>query len=723
MVPSEKLGRALFAALVLAVCAFFSGAAHSETRAILIGVADYDDASGIADLEGPVNDVLLMASVLNAKGVTDITRLTDGIAGVTRPTRAAILAAFADLTIRARLGDLIYIHMSGHGTRQRDQSGDETDGLDEVFLPSDVLPAERGTGIIRNALIDDEIGAIIDALRAKGADVWFVLDSCHSGSGVRAGETGVRTRFVDPRSLGVGDGRVTAGDQAFDFEQSLSTDLPGGLLAFYSARSDELAREIDFSGDGSGWYGLFTAKLAGRLDGSEGLTYRRLFQAILADLADADIPASARLQTPSWEGTFIDAPVLGGSAALGIRQYQFRLDEVFAGRVHGIRPGAVLSLHTDATDPEDRSLGLAQVTDVEALRAYVAPVDVTCRALADALCPRSGTLPNEAKFARIVASPMDLLIRFSPVLDPDTGMPTSAKMPAVEAFEALVRQAPERWTINRDSHDILVSLAGDGLRFSRAPGETGLVSQATPDSLRAVMTRIEQAERLAAALDAISDAPALFARDNPLALQAEVATSAMDDLFEPGMRLDAQTVRRECGSILRGNRFDPFTPIEDTDGALKQCDQVALTAQGTSPGSLDVNRVHIDAQFCIWSDYELIEGFATSRMIGDPMVLCSDCPDGPSAGAERLYVLTTESRANAEALRLDGIVENCGGQTRSAAAYGALDYLETLAATGATRGVMSGLGGADIWIDRYRWQVLPRSEAFARAGRGSSSKP
>ena len=50
---------------------------------------------------------------------------------------------------------------------------------------------------------------LIDGLRAKGADVWAVFDSCHSGTATRAVEADdeVRTRQLATRSAGDGPRR------------------------------------------------------------------------------------------------------------------------------------------------------------------------------------------------------------------------------------------------------------------------------------------------------------------------------------------------------------------------------------------------------------------------------------------------------------------------------------------------------------------------------------
>ena len=118
------------------------------------------------------------------------------------------MAALDALMKSSQRGDLAVVYMSGHGSFQPDQPDgpdrDEEDGFDEVFLPYDVevsSPDGRAT-VITNGIIDDELGKFSAAIRDKGVDLWFTLDSCHSGTGMRAsGE--VRAKFIDPAALGV----------------------------------------------------------------------------------------------------------------------------------------------------------------------------------------------------------------------------------------------------------------------------------------------------------------------------------------------------------------------------------------------------------------------------------------------------------------------------------------------------------------------------------------
>ena len=194
-------------------------AARAETRALLVGVAAYRHLDEGQHLSAPRNDVIEMRDLLIRRGVKrqNITILSDPgkppdrLTAAERerlPTRRNIMAALDTLTKSSQRGDFAIVYMSGHGSFQPDQPDgpdrDEEDGLDEVFLPYDVeisSPDGRAT-IITNGIIDDELGKFSAAIRDKGVDLWFTLDSCHSGTGMRtSGEA--RNKFIDPAVLGV----------------------------------------------------------------------------------------------------------------------------------------------------------------------------------------------------------------------------------------------------------------------------------------------------------------------------------------------------------------------------------------------------------------------------------------------------------------------------------------------------------------------------------------
>lgn len=715
--------------------------AQAKSVALLVGVSDYDETIGLSDLRGPVNDVLLMREALESKGVTDIRLLADGIEEAARPTKAAIMGALAQLAREARDGDFVIVHMSGHGTRQPDTNGDESDGYDEVFLPADVTRAEPGTLEIPNGLVDDEIGEAIRAIRAKGADVWFIMDACHSGTGLRAGALNTADRFVDPAQLGLPDintNVVGNRNDAVVADRDDEADVPGRLIAFYSAQSDELAREVDFGVSGSTgaggsdntWFGLFTAKLANRIQTAGAITYRQLFQNVMADMNSTSVPGAARLQTPFWEGTLIDAAVLGGSATVGVRQYSIRDDLVSAGLVHGLTEGTIVELVEDSAAGSEDVIGFAQIEEVTPLSSFVRPIDDDCVPDATVLCEASGQLPPAARFARIAVVPVETEITLSPILERDgqadgdaprhLGQDHPLAIALTAAIDSVNAAGGMRFDIHPDSYDIEISLVDGALWFGRNTmvegeplGLSWMPDNAQNMDLNAVLSRIAYAERFAATFTSIAESGSLL-NMSPVRVAATLRSSDPAQLERPGTAVDPF---RECGRIIRRNALSPEGNLP-LSAEVKQCDIVSIAARGEVGGARDVNRIHIDSNFCVHAQYARVEDNRTEVAIGSDMTLCSDCPDGYSAGDERVFVVVSEFRENTDQLNLEGVVENCTGEeaTRSAGARSLNELLSSVRKPAGTRGAMGGFATEKVWVEKLNWRVLPRRVALQGVG-------
>ena len=241
-----------------------SGTAHAKTMALLVGVADYDEANGIHDLLGPRNDVSILWRALKARGAdpADITVLTDGLPiGENFPVAKGlahgvdILGELDRLAETAQKGDTILFYYSGHGTRQPDnpdqpEDEPEADGMDQVLLPSDVGKYDPIKMTLKNAIIDDVLGRKIAAIRAKGAFVWAVIDACHSGT-VTRGDT--VTRSVNPTDLGIPDKPIVPVEASRSTTREgtmKAVTLPGegGLVGFYAVESYDEAIERPFPG-------------------------------------------------------------------------------------------------------------------------------------------------------------------------------------------------------------------------------------------------------------------------------------------------------------------------------------------------------------------------------------------------------------------------------------------------------------------------------------------
>ena len=324
--------------VVAAVHMFSAPLLASENYALLIGASTYDNLEEKYWLKGPANDVELVSTYLTTTSAVpflpeNIVILADGIEGKPRPTLAAIRQGFADVTARLQPGDFVYLHFSGHGSQSPALNPDsELDGLDEVFLPVDIGPWNDTVGTIENALVDDEIGELIDGMRATGATVWAVFDSCHSGTVTRAAPTGgdeVRLRKLGPGALEIPDDKMRAAEsqsralpdprQRPDslISREPSEDSEGGFIAFFAAQTNETTpeRKMPRSKLERTLQGVFTYTIFETLAENPGVTYRQLGQEILRKYAVKNLAKA----TPMFEGD-LDGIVFSGEPGAKIQQ-------------------------------------------------------------------------------------------------------------------------------------------------------------------------------------------------------------------------------------------------------------------------------------------------------------------------------------------------------------------------------------------------------------------
>lgn len=105
-------------------------------------------------------------------------------------TRAVVLDAIGGIADRLRSGDFFFLTYAGHGGQVPDKDGDELiesggkpDTMDETWLLYDTQ------------LLDDEIFAALTSF-APGVRVFFMSDSCHSGT-VARGDVDARFEYLD----------------------------------------------------------------------------------------------------------------------------------------------------------------------------------------------------------------------------------------------------------------------------------------------------------------------------------------------------------------------------------------------------------------------------------------------------------------------------------------------------------------------------------------------
>ncbi|OGU94292.1 MAG: hypothetical protein A2220_11110 [Ignavibacteria bacterium RIFOXYA2_FULL_35_10] len=141
--------------------------------ALLVGINDYKKVN---DLNGCINDVTNVRNILKTYfgfNNNDIRVLVDN-----RATKTSITHRLKWMVGKAKAGDFLVFHFSGHGSQILDRHNDElNDHKDELICPYDM--DWDGTFII-----DDDLNKIFKALK-EGVHLEVLLDSCHSGTGTR----------------------------------------------------------------------------------------------------------------------------------------------------------------------------------------------------------------------------------------------------------------------------------------------------------------------------------------------------------------------------------------------------------------------------------------------------------------------------------------------------------------------------------------------------------
>jgi hypothetical protein len=386
-------------------------------RALLIGVTKYHHLPD-QRLDGPANDVRLLRRLLVERyqfPEDDIVTLTeDEGTPDRRPTRANIEREFHRLAERAQAGDQVVVLLSGHGSRQPESSPPdpvhpEPDGIDEVFLPADVSSWKGFPERVPNAIVDDEIGAWLDAIIAKRAYVWAIFDCCHSGTMTRGSEI---VREVQPQGLLVPPeelenarrraaarpARTRGGPPAkpIPFVPRQPSDY---LVALFACRPNERAPESLQPPDSPNgrFHGLLTYSLVEILTRSATskapLTYRELARRLQVRYAAR--PRGS--PTPLVEGRGQDRIVLGTEQPLRSPMLLTRDRDgyhVDAGDLHGLTPGSVLAVDSPAGAAEEpRLLGHVRVSATSPFDATVEPCAYEGSALVSDLAPLSTCRP------------------------------------------------------------------------------------------------------------------------------------------------------------------------------------------------------------------------------------------------------------------------------------------------------------------------------------------
>lgn len=194
-------------------------------------------------------------------------------------TRANILNAVKKYQNKAAAGDVFIFTFSGHGTLFPDSLSEDVDETESLEMPSIGLPPGKYDSAIcpidsgettsgkpwRNYILDDELYDLFSVFLAKGTAVYFISDSCHSGSLARSlggnklnfetTDPAVKRRFASPYEM--------FDIKSFDSVPKPSTQrtiaqrsVPGNLLLILAGSQDnQFSLDVNTQ---TGRQGLFT---------------------------------------------------------------------------------------------------------------------------------------------------------------------------------------------------------------------------------------------------------------------------------------------------------------------------------------------------------------------------------------------------------------------------------------------------------------------------------
>ncbi len=210
--------------------------ADGRRSALCIGIDDYQDRP----LSGCVNDARRWGASLEALGFEVDFRLNEAA------TRQAILDDLGSRIESASAGDVLVFQYSGHGTQLPDLDDDESDRMDEAFVPYDYF-----TG---SFLVDDDLADLLIRL-PQGVIMTLFMDCCHSGTisrfapAIRPKVTvDERVRFL-PASHDLVEAHRSFREALSPRGRTPSEESLSGVIHFAACQDNEYAWESAGQGD------------------------------------------------------------------------------------------------------------------------------------------------------------------------------------------------------------------------------------------------------------------------------------------------------------------------------------------------------------------------------------------------------------------------------------------------------------------------------------------
>ena len=198
-----------------------------QKLALIVAIGTYDSVTGWKSISS-LNDINYMKPALLGQGFTE-----DNIEILRneQATKSGIVDAIDRLISKAKPGDIVVFHFSGHGQQiYDDERKDEADGYDEALVPYNANMRYGGGYTGQNHLRDDELGDKLKLLRkniGKEGSLLVLLDACHSGTATRGQEIAITrggAEKCEPKGYNktISSSRGSGSEGVFDDKELLS---------------------------------------------------------------------------------------------------------------------------------------------------------------------------------------------------------------------------------------------------------------------------------------------------------------------------------------------------------------------------------------------------------------------------------------------------------------------------------------------------------------------
>lgn len=296
--------------------------------ALLVGITKYK-SDKVNKIDGCENNVPLLADAL----IKDYGFDKNNVAVLLNEAakKDAIISSFRSHLIEnagkskaAGKEAVVVYYFCGHGSQYDDQDGDENDKKDETFVAHD-----SRTGDVFD-ILDDELDDLKAELREFTKNTTLILESCHSGTGSRDGETELISQETAE------DARKNPAPYKRKFKPSTEADAETYTEIAASLSSNTAKSETAQFCQCDKPLSLMTkALIQGLKRATHATTYRSLVREVAGEVA------TQSRQEPQVEGN--RDTVLFGGAAKRAKPY-IEIEKILPNNQIEIRAGTILGL-------------------------------------------------------------------------------------------------------------------------------------------------------------------------------------------------------------------------------------------------------------------------------------------------------------------------------------------------------------------------------------------